>query len=167
MDIDPTLLDALRAADQLIVRHGRERVQENKDRCAKAYRELVDALDSCSALPGSEHIAPGIAQRRIVATTIYNRSDEEAERALQEVLRVEPELMRRATSVIAACRDRPALMAKYLPVLIKELEGAVAEDFFLWRTLTLAYQARAELEAPGSTTAASGPPDRHLRTWPW
>jgi hypothetical protein len=148
---------ALRAADRLLSRHVRDKLHEGEG-STSAYAELMACLDTCSTLPGSEQVAPGIAQRRLVATTIYNRSDDEAEAALQELLRIEPELMRRAMSTLSSCRERPTLLAKYLPPLIAELEAAVANDFNLWRALTSAYEARAELEAPGSTTSASGPP---------
>jgi hypothetical protein len=158
---------ALAAVDGLVVRHAREGVHEDANRRSDAFNELVAALDACDALPDSAQVAPGIAQRRLVATTLYNRSDEDAERALQGLLRVEPDLMRRVMSALGACRDRPAVLARYLPGLITEMEAALGQDFFLWRVLLLAYQARAELESPGSTTAVSGPPDRCSRTWPW
>lgn len=141
------LEEALRTADRLLSLHLRNNLHEgDADARAGAYAELVACLDACSALPESERIAPGIAQRRLVATTVYQRSDAEAERALQELLRVEPELMRRAMSALSSCKDRPTLLAKYLPPIIAELEVAVAEDFTLWRALTLAYSARTELE---------------------
>jgi hypothetical protein len=158
---------ALQAVDKLIVRHAHEGVHEDANKRTDAFNELFAALDACSALPDSGQIAPGIAQRRLLATTIYARSDDEAERALHELLGVEPELMRRVMSTLSSCRDRPTLLARHLPALITELEAAIADDFTLWRALTAAYEARAELQAPGTTTAASGPPDRRLRTWPW
>jgi hypothetical protein len=164
------LFAALRAADLLLARHLRAKLcEDDADATARsaAYDELMASLDACSAMPDSEQDAPGIVQRRVAATTLYKRTDNECEQALRELLRVEPELMRRVMSTLSSCRDRPTLLARYLPALIKELEAAVTDDFTLWRALTAAYEARAELEAPGSTVAASGPPDRRLRIWPW
>jgi hypothetical protein len=151
---------ALLAADQLIVRHGRERAVDDDARCAAAYGELMASLDACSALPESEQVAPGIAQRRLLATTIYKRTDAECERALQEVLQVEPELMRRAMSTLSSCAERPNLLAMYLPPIIEELKAAVADDPTLQRPLEYALMAYAELEASGRTATAVDPPDR-------
>lgn len=143
------LSEALRAADQLLSRHIREKQHEDETTCAAAYCELMACLDACSAMPDSAQVAPGIAQRRLVATTIYKRTDDECERALQELLSTEPELMRRAMSTLSSCRERPKLLAKYLPALIDELEAAVADDPSLMQPLVYARQDRETLARIG------------------
>jgi hypothetical protein len=151
MAIDAALSAALHAADRLLAQHLKAHLHERDDERDAAYDELMACLDDCSALPGSAQVAPGIWQRRLVATTVYRRSDEECERALREVLRIEPELMRRAMSTLSACAERPTLLARFLPSLIEELEAAVGHDASLSRPLAHAYEARAELLAKGIT----------------
>jgi hypothetical protein len=142
MAIDAALSDALRNADHLLAQHLKAGLHEREDTRGIAYDELMACLD---AIPDSEQVAPGIWQWRLAATTIYERTDDECERALQELLRIEPDLMRRAMSTLSSCSERPGLLAKYLPSIIAELEAAVDHDFSLWRPLTYAYDMRAEL----------------------
>jgi hypothetical protein len=144
--------EALRAADRLFSQHIRGGVHdEHFDEGARraAYDALVAALDACSAMPGSEAFAPGIAQRRLVATDVYKRTEDECERALQEVLRIEPDLVRRVMSTLSSCKERPALLARYMPYLMAELEQAVHDDPHLWQTLEYAREARVGLAARG------------------
>ncbi len=126
--------------------HGKGAHEDESKRPA-AFDELVAALDACSALPDSSQIAPGIAQRRLLATDLYRRSDAECEQALQELLRTELEISRRVMATLSSCKERPAVLAKYLPGLVSELEQAVPDDPRLRRPLEYALHALRELGA--------------------
>jgi hypothetical protein len=110
------------------------------------YEQVRAALDACAALPGAESIMPGIAQRRLATTTLYQRSDEECEQELRLLLNVERELMRRTMAVLSACKDRPRLLAKYMPELIDELDQAAVTDSALSGPLEFARQALERIQ---------------------
>lgn len=105
------------------------------------YEQVRAALDACAALPGAESIMPGLAQRRLATTTLYLRSDEECEQELLLLLNVEREVMRRAMAVLSACKDRPRLLARYMPELIDELDQAAVTDSAMSGPLEFARQA--------------------------
>jgi hypothetical protein len=115
------LEEALARADALLAR--------------ASYEEVQEALTACASLPGAEAVMPGIAQRRLAATWLYNRSDEEVERELMALLEVEPTLLHRASSTVAACTDRPNLATVYIPPLIAEIEAAAPRDDALQKAL--------------------------------
>lgn len=125
--------EALRAIDQLMSQ-------------AAPYEEVRAALDACAALPGAESILPGLAQRRLATTTLYQRSDEECEQELRLLLNVERELMRRTMAVLSACKDRPRLLAKYMPELIDELDQAAVTDSALSGPLEFARKALERIQ---------------------
>ena len=59
---------------------------------------------------------------------IHERSDSEVCAAIDALLEVHTPEPYRTTAVAAACVHRPSVAAIYLPLLIKELEAAIAES---------------------------------------
>lgn len=113
------------------------------------YDEVVKALDASVELPGADRMMPGIGQRRVGVTLMYDRSDEERERAILGFLAIEQPLAYRASTMISACADRPQLAEQYLLPLIDELESADLADEELASTLRSARAACARLGVAG------------------
>ena len=102
------------------------------------------ALDACASLPGAQAVLPGIGQRRVGVTFLYERSDEERERELIAFLAIDQPMEYRASTLIAACADRPRLAERYLIPLIIELE-ATWRDEVLESTLRSAHDVITRL----------------------
>jgi hypothetical protein len=93
------------------------------------YEEVLASLDELAARPVATGYEGWIARDRLILTDIYERPDEDMEREIERALPIfqrEP-LNVRASTIAAACSERPALAEGYIPPLIDALDEALRQ----------------------------------------
>lgn len=93
------------------------------------YEEVIASLDELAARRGAAGYQGWIARDRLMLTDMYRRPDDDMDRLLQDAMLVfagEP-AKHRASTIAAACSERPILAEKYIPPLVTELEDELRQ----------------------------------------
>lgn len=88
------------------------------------YEEVLAHLDELAARPVAAEYQGWIMRDRLMLTDMYQRPDEDMDRLLKDAMVVfanEP-VKHRASTIAAACSERPTLAERYIPPLVHELE---------------------------------------------
>jgi hypothetical protein len=94
------------------------------------YDQVSAVLDELETRPVSAQHEGLIMRDRLVLTSIYQLPDDDIARQIERALQVladEP-VKDRAPTILIACMDRVALIERYVPPLIAELEDALRRD---------------------------------------
>ena len=114
-----------------------------------SYDEVIAALDALTPGDDPEALA-SIAHTRLTAASMYQRSESEIARAIEDYLAAEPLMWRRFSAVLAACVDSRDLFCRYVEPLISQAEAVETADAPLRQVLETARKARLRL--PDGTT---------------
>jgi hypothetical protein len=88
------------------------------------YDDVIAVLDEVAARPVAAGYQGWIMRDRLMLTDMYQRPDEDMDRLLKDAMvafAAEP-VKHRASTIAAACSERPALAERYIPPLVDELE---------------------------------------------
>ena len=94
------------------------------------YEDVIAVLDEVAVLPVSAEYQGWIMRDRLILADMYGRPDDDMERLIEAALGAlagEPAKYR-ASTISAACSERPALAEKYVPALIAELEEELRQS---------------------------------------
>ncbi|WP_428266424.1 hypothetical protein [Haliangium sp.] len=109
-----------------------------------AYEVVIAALDRAASMTAAHEYRVGLAEHRLTAVLVYERTEQECEQALARYLDVQDELWKRAVYTMAVCREHPPVAHRRLEPLIEELEAAESSEA-VRRALRSAYRIAAEL----------------------